>query len=429
MEGTLPFDASEAGSIRKAGSFKGSFKRVVSVEKAGSIVSRDTLGRTHSVKVYREKGTDDRDFDSDDSYGRHAKRAASVTKHTQLATVDEAAEGDADGGAGDGGGDDGSVSFEGGEGIGGGRIGGVFGGTRAPSVAGTAMSEDRTVLTGAPTEEFTTDESESGSDSGSESGSDATSGSGSGSGSDAERGDGSSFTEDEEDSEAGMDDDEPRFDDGSGTTPEWMVGRSMVTSGNLEDYVRPLPFITVPIYRAKGFKDSTSDRVEGGKLKFAIRVLPLLETDVEPELLEKEEEKPLIETKRGKEKRELKEAMVKDSAFVADEEGATMPRNSFSRCNASSAGDHPRFFRRRSRCEPSWFEGRIFGRWIPRDCATRTFGWSCRARGNASAAATITSRRRSRRGSTRCSSLTPSFPGVRSCNSSSWTGTRAGATT
>ena len=62
MEGTLPFDASEAGSIRKAGSFKGSFKRVVSVEKAGSIVSRDTLGRTHSVKVYREKGTDDRDF-------------------------------------------------------------------------------------------------------------------------------------------------------------------------------------------------------------------------------------------------------------------------------------------------------------------------------------------------------------------------------
>ena len=329
MEGTLPFDASEAGSIRKAGSFKGSFKRVVSVEKAGSIVSRDTLGRTHSVKVYREKGTDDRDFDSDDSYGRRAKRAASVTKHTQLATVDEASEGDADGGAGDGGGDDGSVSFEGGEGIGGGRIGGVIGGTRAPSVAGTAMSEDRTVLTGAPTEEFTTDESESGSDSGSESGSDATSGSGSGSGSDAERGDGSSFSEDEEDSEAGLDDDEPRFDDGSGTTPEWMVGRSMVTSGNLEDYMRPLPFITVPIYRAKGFKDSTSDRVEGGKLKFAIRVLPLMETDVEPELLEKEEEKPLIQTKRGKEKRELKEAMVKDSAFVADEEGATMPRKQF----------------------------------------------------------------------------------------------------
>ena len=89
------------------------------------------------------------------------------------------------------------------------------------------MSEDRTVLTGAPTEEFTTDESESGSDSGSESGSDAKSGSGSGSGSDAGGGDGSSFSEDEEDSEAGMDDDEPRFDDGSGTTPEWMVGRSM----------------------------------------------------------------------------------------------------------------------------------------------------------------------------------------------------------
>ena len=43
--------------------------------------------------------------------------------------------------------------------------------------------------------------------------------------------------------------------------------------------MRPLPFITVPIYRAKGFKDSTSDRVEGGKLKFAIRVLPLMETD------------------------------------------------------------------------------------------------------------------------------------------------------
>ena len=328
MEGTLPFDASETGSIRKAGSFKGSFRRLVSVEKAGSIVRRDTLGRAHSVEVYREKGTADHEFDSDDSYGRRAKRAALATKHKSLRTIDEAADGEADGEFGDGGGDDGSVSFEGGEGFGGnGNGGGGNGGTRAPSVAGTAVSADRTEFTGAPTEEFTTDESDSGSDSGSDAGSDAKSGSRAGSDSDAERG-GASSSEEEEDVDDGFDDDEPRFDDGSGMTPEWMVGRTMVTHGDLEDYMKPLPFITVPIYRAKGFKDSTSERVEGGKLKFALRVLPLMDSYVEPALLEKEE-KPLIETKRGREKRELKEAMVKDSAFVADEEGATMPRDQF----------------------------------------------------------------------------------------------------
>ena len=396
------------------------------MEKAGSIVSRDRSGGAQHQGVPREGHGRQRLTRMTHTAG--TPREPRWSKHTQLATVDEAAEGDADGGAGDGGGDDGSVSFEGGEGFGGGRIGGAIGGTRAPSVAGTATSEDRTALTGAPTEEFTTDESESGSDSGSESGSDATSGSGSGSGSDAERGDGSSFTEDEEDSEAGMDDDEPRFDDGSGTTPEWMVGRSMVTSGTLEDYVRPLPFITVPIYRAKGFKDSTSDRVEGGKLKFAIRVLPLMETDVEPELLEKEEEKPLIQTKRGKEKRELKEAMVKDSAFVADEEGATMPRKQFLALQRLIGGGPSALLPQEITVRAFVVRGKDLRPLDPSGLCIRTFGWSCRARKRL-AAATITSRRRSRRGSTRCSSSTPSFPGVRSCNSSSWTGTRAGATT
>ena len=205
----------------------------------------------------------------------------------------------------------------------------------------------------------------------------------------------------------------------------WSI--DVLTSGNLEDYMRPLPFITVPIYRAKGFKDSTSDRVEGGKLKFAIRVLPLLETDVEPELLEKEEEKPLIETKRGKEKRELKEAMVKDSAFVADEEGATMPRKQFLALQRLIGGG--RFLSPQEITVRAFVvRGRIFSRWIPRVCATRFVGWSCRARG------TLRQPQRSRQ-ETLAVVLQDvpvqhrSFPGVRSCNSSSWTGTRAGATT
>ena len=193
--------------------------------------------------------------------------------------------------------------------------------------------------------------------------------------------------------------------------------------------MRPLPFITVPIYRAKGFKDSTSDRVEGGKLKFAIRVLPLMETDVEPELLEKEEEKPLIqtETREGKTRaqggdgeglRVRRGRRGRDDAPETVSRAATPHRRGTIR--ASSAGDHGASLRgSRKDLRPL----------DPSGLCDPYLGWSCRARGNASAAATITSRRRSRRGSTRCSSLTPSFPGVRSCNSSSWTGTRAGATT
>ena len=44
------------------------------------------------------------------------------------------------------------------------------------------------------------------------------------------------------------------FDDGSGTVPEFMDGRKMVTDGELEDHMRPLPFITVPIMRSKGLR-------------------------------------------------------------------------------------------------------------------------------------------------------------------------------
>jgi hypothetical protein len=49
----------------------------------------------------------------------------------------------------------------------------------------------------------------------------------------------------------------------------------MVTEGTLEDHIQPVPFITIPIMRAKGFADNSSERVEGGRLKFAVRVLPL----------------------------------------------------------------------------------------------------------------------------------------------------------
>jgi hypothetical protein len=53
-----------------------------------------------------------------------------------------------------------------------------------------------------------------------------------------------------------------------------MVGRSMIVDGTLEDdYLKPLPFISVPIMRAKGGKDNTSERVVGGKLKFCLTSL------------------------------------------------------------------------------------------------------------------------------------------------------------
>ena len=57
MEGTLPFDASAEGtSFRKEGSFRGSFKKPVSIEKAGSISRRNSAsGRAESVDVYRER--------------------------------------------------------------------------------------------------------------------------------------------------------------------------------------------------------------------------------------------------------------------------------------------------------------------------------------------------------------------------------------
>ena len=69
-EGTLVFDASAEGtSFAKAGSFRGSFKKQVTVEKAGSIARRNSSsGRVESVDVYREKG--------DKNDGRESRRGA-----------------------------------------------------------------------------------------------------------------------------------------------------------------------------------------------------------------------------------------------------------------------------------------------------------------------------------------------------------------
>ena len=127
-------------------------------------------------------------------------------------------------------------------------------------------------------------------------------------------------------------DDAPTFDDGSGQLPDWMDGRMMVTEGTLEDHIQPVPFITIPIMRAKGFADNSSERVEGGRLKCAVRVLPLEENDIEEELLEEESMASKIVgvfSSKAKKKREMKEILRKDSAYVADEAGATTPREEF----------------------------------------------------------------------------------------------------
>ena len=84
--------------------------------------------------------------------------------------------------------------------------------------------------------------------------------------------------------------------------------------------------------RAKGFADNSSDRVEGGRLKCAIRVLPLEENDLEEELLEEESMGSKLVgmfSSKARRKKEMKEINRKNSAYVADEEGATMPREDF----------------------------------------------------------------------------------------------------
>ena len=334
-EGTLQFDASaDGGSFRKAGSFRGSFKKSVSIQKTGTISKRNSVsGRVENVAIYKQKVEDgvieeDGEFDDvsdEDEYSRSVRRSQKSGKSGKvlsvisggLSVIDESEHGDS-------------------------SLHGDHHNNLArftPSQA-SDYDPDGTQYTGDPTEEFSTeDERHSGESEGEGDGSDA-----SGSQKDAEKANeahGSVASSDADELDIFSEvDDAPKFDDGSGSTPEWMVGRSMIVDGTLEDdYMKPLPFVSVDILRAKGGKDNTSERVVGGKLKFCIRVLPLMEATLDdPELLNQEDEldqkgkskgKPLLETKRGREKRALKEALRKDSAFIADEEGATMPRDQF----------------------------------------------------------------------------------------------------
>jgi hypothetical protein len=142
-----------------------------------------------------------------------------------------------------------------------------------------------------------------------------------GSGSDV---DGSGSEEESEESDVDMEE----FDDGSGTVPEFMDGRKMVTDGDLEDYMRPLPFITVPIMRSKGFADNTSELVEGGKVKFVCRVVPLSEHEEEPaeKLLEKGGFNPFGNKKKKEEEAELER---KNAAYKCEDDAATMPLADF----------------------------------------------------------------------------------------------------
>ena len=127
----------------------------------------------------------------------------------------------------------------------------------------------------------------------------------------------------------------PKWDDGSGDTPEWMQQRAFLADVQLESYVRPLPFITVPIMRSKGFKDNTTELEEGGVFKFAVRVAPMIVKDDEDEDEDEDEDdeekakkkkaKPLMETKRMKQKRLLEENARKQAKFIVDDEQWTTP--------------------------------------------------------------------------------------------------------
>ena len=340
MEGTLPFDASAEGtSFRKEGSFRGSFKKPVSIEKAGSISRRNSAsGRAESVDVYRERSEKNQRLEAGGSHEDEYSRKSARGRGREVFHGDERFVRRAQRHLGDvrtrrrRRGSPRAPSRR--RGVGGGR---------SHVSDDTDRDPDGTEFTGDPTEEFSTEDERGSSDEEEREGSRGGSSTG-GSGGDPEDGtggiaDGGSDAGAELDEGLEEEDDAPRFDDGSGAVPEWMVGRSMIVDGTLEDdYLRPLPFVSVPIYRAKGGKDNTSERVVGGKLKFCVRVLPLMETseagaDADAETLlkkgEKEKAKPLIETRRGKQKRALAEAMRRDAAFIADEDGATMPRDQF----------------------------------------------------------------------------------------------------
>lgn len=145
-----------------------------------------------------------------------------------------------------------------------------------------------------------------------------------------EKKDGSGSDDDGSDEEESDEEeiDMEEFDDGSGTVPEFMDGRKMVTDGELEDHMRPLPFITVPIMRSKGFADNTSDLVEGGKLKFVCRVVPLSEHEEEPaeKLLDKGGFNPFGNKKKKEEEAEIER---KNAAYKCEDDAATMPLTDF----------------------------------------------------------------------------------------------------
>lgn len=221
-------------------------------------------------------------------------------KRANLKTVDEGGEDDDDGGGG-------PVMF----------------GVSAASV------DDCTVLSGADTAEFTTDDdSDPDNCDVDEQGAKNPDGDGADGDIDREEGQDAAAAAVKEEEE----DDSPTFDDGSGRLPDWMDGRMMVTDGTLEDHIQPLPFITIPIMRAKGFADNTSERVEGGRLKCVVRVLPLEEQEMEEELLEEETVASKIVgvfSSKARKKKEMKAIMRRDEAFVADESAATLPREHF----------------------------------------------------------------------------------------------------
>ena len=145
-------------------------------------------------------------------------------------------------------------------------------------------------------------------------------------------------------------DDQPTFDDGTGELPEFMIGRMIATGadgGTLEDHMQPLPFITIPIYRSGrgGFVEHSAHRVEGGKVKFAVRVVPLSEREAHDELLDDE---PLdaarglkkfkgaatkalgkVNVLKAKKQREMRALMREDSKFVPVESMASVKKEDF----------------------------------------------------------------------------------------------------
>ena len=161
MEGTLPFDASAEGtSFRKEGSFRGSFKKPVAIEKAGSISRRNSAsGRAESVDVYRERGEKNQRLEAggshEDEYSRKSARSAGGKFSTAmsvlsggLSAISEMSE--------RGGGGEGSPRAPS-------RRRGVGGG-RSHVSDDTDRDPDGTEFTGDPTEEFSTEDERGSSD-------------------------------------------------------------------------------------------------------------------------------------------------------------------------------------------------------------------------------------------------------------------------